>query len=81
VVKYLTREDAEWNEELTADVIKCRILLRKARALKKEQWRKGRFKPLSKLKKVEQELLFATKDFEMKKRRELIKKNPGMLPY
>ena len=47
MVKYLTREDAEWNEELTADVIKCRILLQKARALKKEQWRKGRFKPLT----------------------------------
>ena len=81
MVKYLTNADAYSNDELTSNVIKCRIHLREARALKKAHWIKGRIKPKTKLEKAEQELLLTTKHFEMKKRRELMKKNPGMLPY
>ena len=81
MVKYLTREDAEWNEELTRRVKEAEAHLQDARVSKKAQWRKGRFKPLTKLEKAEQELLFATKNFEMKYRQKLMKKNPTMLPY
>ena len=47
MVKYLTREDAEWNEELTRRVKEAEAHLQDARVSKKAQWRKGRFKPLT----------------------------------